>query len=380
MDSKRKNIQELQLNINDASDNLISLYRDLGRRLLTDNAGENAEKTNLYRSLLSQRDEFTSNINTIRQGIERKQEIASFINEVNKHIAELKKDQDSLFEKLGESIFKNYDEAYSSAFGTSFSVAKEEGNKLIEKESLLSEIKNQLEQSNVLQKIGLKIKMISLEAGISQHKAKTLKAFREGGCAVFKSGVLDSKISGDSSISKEIISAYNECSKVGTKIKEQEDRISLLNEESEKIKESFLVNGKENPLVKMENLKSEIKNCDNQIERLCNEAGLSYLDKFVGDDGEYTSESIPESYRSWIEQGSILRKTRADLGRKVQYLEICLKLENTEALIISYKESIAENSSKILKLQEINENLQKKIDNVSAEREELLAEKLKMEQ
>ena len=151
MDSKRKYIQELQLNINDASDNLISLYRDLGRRLLTDNAGENAEKTNLYRSLLSQRDEFTSNINTIRQGIERKQEIASFINEVNKHIAELKKDQDSLFEKLGESIFKNYDEAYSSAFGTSFSVAKEEGNKLIEKESLLSEIKKQLDFRNELE-------------------------------------------------------------------------------------------------------------------------------------------------------------------------------------------------------------------------------------
>lgn len=374
MDSKRKDIQVLKEKINDTYDDLSTLYKDLGRRLLTDSYKYvDKEKKLQFDGLMSNREESSNIINSIRQGVDRLQEIEKFETEINKHIDSLRSEMYPLFELLGQKIFQFYDTKYDTCFKTAYQIVQEEGKKLLDKQEKIRLIKEKIETASFFNKIILHAKLIPLETSLSQHNAKTSKSFTEGASSLFESGILQKDFE-SGILNPEISNALQPCLEQQKKIDDQSTRKQTLVDEKISIKNTFSQDEENiNPLKKIEGIKVELASIDQQINGLCEEIGLSFLNSRISDTGDEISNDV--AYSEWVLQGKLLRKNLVEFSKELKILELEEKIVFQQQIIDSSNIAIKDNEVRIKKIQEQNDDFSLKIATAEETKNNLLLQK-----
>ncbi|ULQ59430.1 hypothetical protein K7I13_13250 [Brucepastera parasyntrophica] len=394
MDTQRKTIQNLAVTLDETRGQLALFYRTFGEKLLNDSAdpavvsgGVSTENLDLWRSLMSSREDDTRSILDIKAAVTRRQELIQFRKEIAKKIAEENAGYRDQILKLGQAFFEQYTDADAAFFGETYSKADAEKKKIGQLTEKKKKLQNDSESKRIFGKMVDKVKIASAAGEIQQHEAVLNRILEDAAEEMIQTGAIE-KMEESGAISSEILQVYTETRPFLDRIDDLKKRTDVLDSDSEAMNEIFKTNGvKENPQRRIEDLHARIKETDNRIDSLCVLCAREYCDKFLDEDGKYlagkpakdTDDNAIKMYQSQLEKAALLRTDIFRIRQKIEVLETDLKIQTLERNITVYKHTIEDHEKKISHYNDLKKTLKKSIADAEKESAQLAEHKAEIE-
>jgi hypothetical protein len=389
MDPQRKTIQTLALTLDAKREELASLYRRFGERLIADSSDPlhsavavPAERIAAWKDLMEGRETGNLVIIDIKAALARQQELSVFRKELERNLAGENTHRQEQFERLGELLFEQYEEGRDEKY---FGRVHKEASRTKELIARLEEKNDQLQleraRSGFFGKIIAQFRIGSLSATVRQHRGKFLKVVGEGARSLAESGDLEKLIVEGTRMT--------ELSVVYSGIRETEERLERIRLNDESLQSDMdatvgvldLCGAAGNPARRIEELKRLVTERDRSIDALTILCAREYSDKFLDEDGKSLLGDTADgntfsdmgSYAHQLEQVARARSEISATRRRIEVLETSVRIEAIDRSVKAAERTIVENGRKIRLLEESTQTLRKSIADAAVEREKLLA-------
>ncbi|MDR2897922.1 MAG: hypothetical protein LBU99_03835 [Spirochaetaceae bacterium] len=395
MDIRRRTIQELEIKRNDTLSALTRLYTAAGRKLLsaeTRSAGSYSvgeDRLASYHEINRRRDDYSRIITDIQQSAARRKELQEQSQAVKKHIEELNAKWPEVLETLGSALYLHYQSSFTDFFGVFFTEISGEKTLLTEQQSRAAAIQKELESQGFFSKLVTQMKLVPVNASITQLTKKIGAIYIKGARAVrdadslrpfYQDGTLDSGI----------IQADEQCNALRNEIEAQHEYLQSLIGEDAGYAAQLSAVGADNPTKRIEELRKYLKQYDSDMENLCTETGRIYINRFIDENGNplgsekpeadmqkhLSEELVPQEFFPDVMQK---RKAIISYSRRIEILELTGYIEKTEKQISSLEGSVADDERKIRQLNDHIRDLKRNIEVSGAEKEGLIAKRAQLE-
>jgi len=394
MDQQRKTIQTLTAALDEKRDELTSLYRQFGGKLLADSSSADIvaaplppARVDAWRSLMSARESDTQSILDIKDAVNRQKELQQFRKELERTIDEQKAAYRQSLEALGLELYRQYTEADEPAFGASHRGATEEYGVLNSLVSRQEDIREKLGDSGFFSKIFLQFKQAGLASKIRQSRLRAVRILATGAETLIKdAGFSVSEGSHENSQGLQSLIAAARANLA--RLDDIRSRSTTVDQDVAAVNTVLQsLAAADNPARRMDELRGRIRDNDKRIDSLTIMSAREYSDKFLDDEGSSLLGDTRDghtfsdmgAYSHQLERVAAYRAEIATIRRKVDVLETSLKIEAIDRNVVSYQRTIEDYERKIQRFQELNANLRVSIEEAGAEKARLVAHREEVE-
>lgn len=386
MDAQRKSIQALTVNLDEKREELSSLYRQFGAKLLNDTAdrdrsvpGLDAERVDAWRTFMGSRELDTQTVLDIKTALARIAELNQFKKELESTKSEIARAKDSRLEELGRAVLNADGGDVSEFFGPGWQAALDASRNLDEVLERQRSTREELENAGFFTKMKAQFRLAGIESDLRQKREKCAKLLREGGARVLSSDEAARRIE-QGEFGSEMEELLDSAREAADRDAELSSREKTLEADMGAMKNSLADAGAlENPQRRMDELRSKIRDTDRRIDSHASLVAREYVDSFYDDEGRsrigYSPEA-PESaglgvYARQLEQAAALRGEIASIRVKIEILETAIRMDALDRNISQWQRMVKDYEQRIKKYQELISSAERDIREAEQERDRL---------
>lgn len=394
MDAQRKSIQTLTVNLDDKREELSSLYRQFGAKLLNDTAdrdrsvpGLEADRVDAWRTYMGSRELDTQTVLDIKSALARMAELNQFKKELESTRTEISRGKDSRLEELGRALLDAEGDTLSESFGPGWQAALDAARSLEEVLERQRSTREELESAGFFAKMKAQFRLAGIETDLRQRREKCAKLLREGGARILASEEAARRI-GQGEFGTEAERLLEAAQEAADRDSELSSREKSLEADMNSVKSALTDAGAlENPQRRMDELRAKIRDTDRRIDSHASLVAREYVDSFYDDEGRSRigyAPDAPESaglgvYARQLEQAASLRAEIASIRVKIEILETAIRMEALDRNISQWQRMVKDYEQRIKKYQELIASAERDIREAEQEREGLRETKSTLE-
>ncbi len=389
MDSLRRNIQLLTAELDEKRERLSAYYRQFGERLMRDSAdgaggAVPAERVSGWKELMRQREADAQTMLDIKSAVTRQQELSNFRRELERTLAEETDQLDERYARMGKLFFDHYDpERDAELFGEAWASASSVRESIERAEVKKAAAREDLSRSALFAKLPIYFRLWGLSSNIRARQEQFGKILTEGARRVVDSGEFARSVD-EGRYGPELSSTYSGVRESLERLNGIKQRAGSVDSDFSAVEESLSARGAGGkPGKRVESLRLSIRDFDRRIDAQTAQVAREYADKFLdeegrsllGDASDGNSFSDMGAYARQLELVAQYRAETAAVRRRIEIMELSVKIESVDRADAAARRSIAENDRKIARLQEQNEAARRAVENGATERSLLVAQR-----